>query len=130
MVAVPASAASRPSITRMVEDLPAPFGPTKPVTWPGSTVNVMPSRAVAWPNRLRSPATSMVASMVDHGTAGRRPGSSRCRAVFPGAVSAGPNGGVVPLQSYPLLPDGGDAVTGRCRDNGTDMGNGTQMWQA
>jgi signal transduction histidine kinase len=37
---------------------------------------------------------------------------------------------VVPLESYPLLPDGGDAVTGRCRDNGTDMGNGTQMWQA
>ena len=61
--AVPASAASRPRMTRMVVDLPAPFGPTNPVTWPGATVNVMPSSAMPWPNRLRSPATSMVASM-------------------------------------------------------------------
>ena len=47
----------------MVVDLPAPFGPTKPVTWPGWTVNDMPSRASAGPNRLRSPETSMVACM-------------------------------------------------------------------
>ena len=33
--AVPSSAASRPRITRIVVDLPAPLGPTKPVTWPG-----------------------------------------------------------------------------------------------
>ena len=33
--AVPASGASRPRITRIVVDLPAPFGPTNPVTWPG-----------------------------------------------------------------------------------------------
>ena len=32
-------------MTRIVVDLPAPFGPTKPVTWPGRTVNVMPSSA-------------------------------------------------------------------------------------
>ena len=31
--------------TRIVVDLPAPFGPTKPVTWPGWTVNVIPSSA-------------------------------------------------------------------------------------
>src|SRR5437667_443915 len=48
---------------RMVVDLPAPFGPTNPVTWPGETVNVIPSRARAGPNRLRSAVTSMVASM-------------------------------------------------------------------
>ncbi len=45
----------------MVVDLPAPFGPTKPVTWPGWTVNDMPSSASAGPNRLRSPLTSIVA---------------------------------------------------------------------
>src|ERR1700728_2507596 len=27
-------------MTRIVVDLPAPLGPTKPVTWPGATVNV------------------------------------------------------------------------------------------
>ena len=70
----------------MVVDLPAPFGPTKPVTWPGSTVNVMPSSASVGPNRLRSPATSIVASMVDQArdrpAAGGRHAaerSSRCR---------------------------------------------------
>jgi len=37
------------------------FGPTKPVTWPGATVNDMPSSASVGPNRLRSPLTSIVA---------------------------------------------------------------------
>jgi hypothetical protein len=45
----------------MVVDLPAPLGPTKPVTCPGVTVNVIASSASVAPNRLRSPATSMVA---------------------------------------------------------------------
>ena len=49
---VPSSAASRPRITRMVVDLPAPFGPTKPVTCPGVTVNVSPSRATVVPEPL------------------------------------------------------------------------------
>ena len=49
-------------MTRIVVDLPAPLGPTNPVTWPGCTVNVIPSRATVGPNRLRSPVTSMVAS--------------------------------------------------------------------
>jgi len=55
--AVPWSAASRPRITRIVVDFPAPLGPTKPVTWPGWTVNVHPSSATAGPNLLRSPDT-------------------------------------------------------------------------
>ncbi len=59
--AFPSSAASRPRITRMVVDLPAPFGPTKPVTRPGRTVNVIPSRADCGPKRLRRPMTSIVA---------------------------------------------------------------------
>jgi hypothetical protein len=33
----------------MVVDLPAPFGPRKPVTWPGRTVKLMPSTAVFGP---------------------------------------------------------------------------------
>src|SRR5579859_1281602 len=61
--AEPASGASRPRITRIVVDLPAPLGPTKPVTCPGATVNDMPSSATVGPNRLRSPLTSIVVSM-------------------------------------------------------------------
>jgi hypothetical protein len=34
---------------RIVVDLPAPFGPRKPVTWPGRTVKLMPSTAVFVP---------------------------------------------------------------------------------
>jgi DNA-binding response OmpR family regulator len=48
-------------MTRIAVDFPAPFGPAKPVTRPGRTVNVMPSSAVVPPNRLRSPATSIAA---------------------------------------------------------------------
>jgi len=33
----PELGASRPMIIRMVVDLPDPFGPRKPVTWPGAT---------------------------------------------------------------------------------------------
>ena len=36
---------SRPSISRMVVDLPAPFGPRKPVTVPGRTSNDSPDTA-------------------------------------------------------------------------------------
>ena len=56
----------------------------------------------------------MVASMVDHATAARRPGSSRCRAVFPGPVPGVPNECGVPRESYPDRSGGGDAATGRC----------------
>ena len=51
-------------MTRIVVDFPAPLGPMKPVIWPGLTVNVIPSSASVRPNRLRSPATSIVVSMV------------------------------------------------------------------
>ena len=47
----------------MVVDLPAPFGPTKPVICPGATVKDNWSSATVWPNLLHSPVTSMVASM-------------------------------------------------------------------
>jgi hypothetical protein len=57
----------------MVVDLPAPFGPTNPVTSPGVTENVSPSTARAGPNRFRSPLTWIVASIVV------RLGTSACR---------------------------------------------------
>ena len=114
--AVPSSAASRPRITRIVVDLPAPFGPTKPVTWPGRTVNVIPSSACTAPNRLRSPATSMVASMLDQARfrrdGGRHAGEPSCassfRVTFPGCPSYG---------GWPGFPVQGDAIGLGCGDN-------------
>ena len=50
-------------MTRIVVDLPAPLGPTNPVTCPGATVNDRPSSATVDPKRLRRPATSIVVSM-------------------------------------------------------------------
>src|SRR5262249_6510774 len=70
MSAVPSSAASRPRMIRMVVDLPAPFGPTKPVTWPGRTVNDIPSSACPGRTRLRSPGFWTVASMARKFTVG------------------------------------------------------------
>ena len=52
--AVPESGRSSPRITRIVVDLPAPFGPAKPVTRPGSTVKVIPSSARTGPYRFLS----------------------------------------------------------------------------
>src|SRR5664279_881315 len=43
MVTVPRVGWSRPTIKRIVVDFPAPFGPRKPVTFPGCTVNVTSS---------------------------------------------------------------------------------------
>ena len=43
--ASPPVARARPSRMRMVVDLPAPFGPRKPCTWPCSTSRSRPSRA-------------------------------------------------------------------------------------
>ena len=48
---------------RIVVDLPAPLGPTNPVTCPGSTLNDIPSSAAVGPNRFRSPLTSTVVFM-------------------------------------------------------------------
>jgi hypothetical protein len=48
-VTLPLVGRSRPTIMRIVVDLPAPFGPRKPVTWPGRTVKLMPSTAVFRP---------------------------------------------------------------------------------
>src|SRR5689334_13512535 len=45
---------------RIVVVLPAPFGPRKPVTLPGSTPNVRSSTATLSPYRFVSPRTSIM----------------------------------------------------------------------
>ena len=48
-VAVPEDGASRPTIMRIVVDLPAPLGPRKPVTRPGRTWKLRSSTASVSP---------------------------------------------------------------------------------
>ena len=45
----------------MVVDLPAPFGPRKPVTMPGSTTKLRSSTATLSPNLLVRPLASIMA---------------------------------------------------------------------
>ena len=47
---------------RSVVDLPAPFGPRKPVTRPGSAVKVTSSTAVKWPYLLVTDSTGIIGS--------------------------------------------------------------------
>ena len=51
MLAVPLVGAMKPASMRMVVDLPAPFGPSRPRIWPAPTCNEMPSTAVREPKR-------------------------------------------------------------------------------
>ena len=92
---VPAWGRSRPTMHRRVVDLPAPFGPRKPVTRPGWTSNERSSTATVRPNRLVSRRTSITA------TDGTGSGSRLCQArrastsqrpVFAGAPLVGPVG--------------------------------------
>jgi hypothetical protein len=48
-VTLPSVGRSSPTIMRIVVDFPAPFGPRKPVTWPGGTVKLMSLTAVFAP---------------------------------------------------------------------------------
>jgi hypothetical protein len=58
MVAVPLVGVTRFSIIRSVVVLPEPFGPRKPVTRPGSTVNERSSTARTRGYTLVSPETT------------------------------------------------------------------------
>src|SRR5690348_12241529 len=62
MSASPLSGLSRASIIRKVVDLPAPLGPTKPVTLPGCTVKLSLSTAIVDPYSLVSSRASIVTS--------------------------------------------------------------------
>src|SRR5882757_8455587 len=59
MVTSPSVGVSRPSAARSVVVLPAPLGPRKPVTWPGSTVKLRSRTASIGPNRLVRFRTTM-----------------------------------------------------------------------
>src|ERR1700686_414422 len=58
-VADPASGASRPMIIRIVVELPDPFGPRKPVTFPGFTSKDRSSTATVSLYRFVTPLTSI-----------------------------------------------------------------------
>jgi len=57
--AVPAVGRTSPRIIRSVVVLPAPFGPTKPVSVPGCTSKLRSSTATTRPNRLTRPWTEI-----------------------------------------------------------------------
>ena len=59
MRSVPAVSGETQPIIRMVEVLPAPFGPRKPKDSPGATSKSMASTAVNSPNRLVRPRAWM-----------------------------------------------------------------------
>src|SRR4051812_7014433 len=61
MTAPPPVGATRPSSMRSVVDLPAPFGPRKPVTAPARTSKLRSSTATTSPKRLLSPWISIAA---------------------------------------------------------------------
>ena len=56
----------------MVVVLPAPFGPRKPVTFPGATSNDRLLTATFSPYRLLSPRTSIIGCVLSGGAFGRR----------------------------------------------------------
>src|SRR5690349_4041722 len=105
---------SSPIMARMVVDLPAPLGPRKPVTRPGSTVNDSPSTARVAPYRLVSRCTSiMIPTMA--GTPAAHIGPED---VIPGTEAAGVNAPVAvegsSAEGSPPPPPGGTARQGRC----------------
>jgi hypothetical protein len=61
-VTSPLVGASRPSTSRIVVDLPEPFGPRKPVTIPGLTENDRSFTAVVSPYRFVRPLASIMRS--------------------------------------------------------------------
>src|SRR6478752_1567419 len=66
-VTEPQVGSSRPRIMRIVVDFPAPFGPRKPVTVPGRTLNVRSETAVVGPYRLVSSWISIMTTTVPNG---------------------------------------------------------------
>src|SRR5439155_8882662 len=74
---------------RMVVDLPAPFGPRNPVTWPGRTVKDSPSTATVRPYRLLRFCTSITRPTLGTGAGGAQSAkvdgsADECRRCGPG----------------------------------------------
>ena len=68
-VAEPSSGSTSPRSIRSVVLLPAPFGPTNPVTRPGTTSKLSPSTAVIDPNRLVSRLATIAGEPTSAGAA-------------------------------------------------------------
>src|SRR6188472_954157 len=68
MVTEPSVGRSRPTIIRIVVDLPAPLGPRKPVTTPGRTENVTWSTTVVPAYALVKPSAWITSIPPRHGT--------------------------------------------------------------
>src|SRR5262249_41959851 len=82
---------------RIVVVLPAPFGPRKPVTLPGSTPNVKSSTATLSPDRFVSPRTSIM----ETGPLLKPRPSQSCPAADGGRVARGDDYAIL-LQDEPL----------------------------
>src|SRR5215217_9713182 len=93
---------------RIVVDLPAPFGPRKPVTRPGSTVKEMSSTAALAPYVLVRPCATIMRS-----TRARSVGKSWDRPCRPGAcgnIGERPD----PTLNRPRLHDSGEMNCPTC----------------
>src|SRR5438874_1290395 len=99
-VTEPLVGSSRPRIIRIVVDFPAPFGPRKPVTVPGRTVNVRSETAVVGPYRLVSSWISIMKSTLPNG---RVPVIGAPSLPRLGAVPAGLAGGLLAVL-FPVAP--------------------------
>src|SRR4051794_35265997 len=88
MTAPPHVGRTRPSSIRSVVDLPAPFGPRKPVTAPARTSKLRSSTATTSPKRLLSPWISIAAIC-------RSPWRFRCRELSPAPAGISSAGGPV-----------------------------------
>src|ERR1700679_3723127 len=82
---------------RIVVVLPAPFGPRKPVTLPGSMPNVRLSTAILSPYRFVRPRTSIMGNQSSHLRRSQFWPATEPRRVPPG-------------DDYPILPQGDPAA--------------------
>src|SRR5262249_37309717 len=117
IVAVPDWGRSRPRISRIVVDLPAPFGPRNPVTRPGCTVNDRFSTASVLPYRLVSVRASITRS--PYLLALTSPPGRRCSAVAPRGNQSVTESALTwrTMATGPATPSGpGDSPGSACGD--------------
>src|ERR1700685_3686379 len=115
---------------RIVVVLPAPFGPRKPVTLPGSMPNVSPSTAVLSPYRFVRPRTSIINFILSRLThtqfwrQQRPPASAQVmiRGVVLQEEGRPPAGGQPSYRMAPACSPPSGYRHGRSRPPGHDMG--------
>src|ERR1700754_2686348 len=86
-LAVPLVGVRKPAIMRMAVDLPAPLGPSRPSTWPGSARRLSESTAVSGPEQRVSRSVSIIGSQCNcrSSRACRRTSQQKSPAVSGGA---------------------------------------------